>query len=534
MWFWACATPEAVDESAPAPADSAVDAREPTPATAPGHPLLKRLTAAQYANAVHDLLGEELLIPDLEPDAASAGLLVIGGTVNALSAAGVEDYETAAYDLAEQALASETGRERLLSCTEESSACTEEILAAFGRRAWRRPLEEAELARLVAVVEGASSSLGSFEAGLVYGVAAVLQSPWFVYRVELGEDDPEHAGARRYGDWEMASRLAFFLWNTTPDDELLAAAEAGELVTDAGVATQVERMLADDRARAGVRNFFDEMLELQELEELSKDPTVYVHYSSEVGASAREETLSVVEWLVFDQDADLRELFTTRTTFVDRKLAAIYGIPAPAMDGFGQTELPDDHRRRGLLGHLSFLAANAHPTATSPTRRGEFVREVLLCTDLPAAPAGLNTAVPEPSEDALTMRDRLEQHNSDPACTGCHLMTDPIGLGLENFDGLGGWRLTDNGATVDPSGDLDGAAFADAWDLGGVLHDDPDVSACLVRTVFQYANAWPVATGEAELVDWHAEGFAAAGHRMKWLLADIATGPGFRTAGEIE
>lgn len=510
--------------------------RGDAPAVSPSTPVLKRLTLAQYAHSVHDLLGDELLVPtNLEPDAAVEGLVQLGAGVNALSSYGVDHYEAAAYDVLEQVMASEGLRARLVPCTPTATrddTCARTALEAFGRRAWRRPLTAAESDRLVGIAGVAADTVGDFHEGFVYGAAAVLQSPNFLYRVELGEDDG--AGGRRYTDWEMATRLSYFLWDTTPDDTLLAAAEAGELTTDAGLSAQVDRLLEDERAREGLRTFFGDMLLLYQLDSLNKDPNVFVHMSADVGPSAREETLQGLDWLVFEEDGDYRDVFTTRTTFLDRKLAAIYGVPAPAREGFGMTELPDDGRRRGLLGQASFLALQAHPAGTSVTRRGLFIREVLLCQPMAPPPAGLNTAIPEASEEAPTMRDRVEQHLSDPSCAQCHQFTDIIGLGLENFDGLGGWREEENGVHVDPAGDLDGAPFADAWGLAQLLHDHPDVGPCFAKTMFQYANGQLLEVGEVELLDWHSQGFEEAGHRVRFLLRDIATSPGFRRAGVIE
>jgi hypothetical protein len=514
------------------------DLRGAAPEVVSSAPVLKRLTAPQYTNTLHDLLGAEVLVPDdLEPDAAANGLLQLGAGVNALSGYGVEHYETAAFDVAEHALAIPAVRTRVVPCTPVATrddTCARAVLEPLGHRAWRRPLTSAEVDRVVGVAGVAATTLGDFDTGLTYGIAALLESPNFLYRIELGEEDPDTPGLRRYTGSEMATRLAYVLWNTMPDDALLAAAEAGDLTTDTGLATQVDRLLQDDRAREGVRAFFGDMLALYALDDLNKDPTVYVHMSADLGPSAREETLQGLDWLVFDEDGDYRDLFTTRTAFLDRKLAAIYGVPAPAMDGFARTELPDDGRRRGLLGQVSFLALQSHPANTSVTRRGLFVREVLLCQPLPSPPAGLNTSIPPATETAPTMRDRVAQHLQDPTCASCHISMDPIGLGLENFDGLGGWRDAENGVTIDASGDLDGTPFSDAWGLAQAVHDHPDTGPCFAKTLFQYANGHVLDIGEVELLDWHARGFEEAGWSVRALLRDIVTSPGFRRAGVVE
>jgi Protein of unknown function (DUF1592)/Protein of unknown function (DUF1588)/Protein of unknown function (DUF1595)/Protein of unknown function (DUF1587) len=512
--------------------------RGAAPALSAPAPVLKRLTAAQYSNAVTDLLGEGLVLPSsLEPDAAVEGLYALGAGVGNVSSWGVEKYEEAAFDLAEQALADPTLKAALVPCTPTAtvdSSCARAALEALGLRTWRRPLSDDELDVLVALADSAATTLGDFDQGLSYAVAALLQSPNFLYRAELGEADPDDPAARRYSDYEMAGRLSFFLWNTTPDDELLAAAAAGELTDDAGLATQVERLLADARSDAGVRSFFTEYLRLYELPDVSKDPTVYVHWSSDLPDAAAEETLLGVDALVFEDQGPLQDLLITQRAFVDRRLAAIYDVAAPERDGHGEVWLPDAGGRRGLLGQVSFLAAQAHSVSTSVTNRGIFVREVLLCQPLPDPPADANTAIPAVSDDALTMRDRIAVHLEDPTCASCHNFTDPIGLGFENFDGVGRFRLSENGATIDPSGELDGVAFADAWGLSQAVADHQSFPNCFTQTVYKYATGQLLDDGQDALLDWHEEGFGYSLYRVLPLLRDIALSPGFRTAGEVE
>ena len=510
----------------------------PAPAVEAPAPTLRRLTESQYRNSVQDLLGLDLLTGRLEPDTAIDGLLSVGASQTSLSPLGVEQYEDAALRLAEQALDGEH-RDRLVPCTPAGvvdAACAGEALGAFGARAWRRPLAEEELAGLVALSGTAASVMGDFYQGLAYGVAMVLQSPFFLYRVELGEDNPDDPGQRRYTAYELATRLSYFLWDTTPDDALLAAAADGSLL-DGGLEVQADRLIDDLRARAGVRSLFNEMLSLYLLDTLSQDPAIFVHMGPDVGASAREETLLGIEKLVFDDGddgADFRDILTTQETFLDRKLAAIYGVQAPAREGFGLTTLPEAGGRRGLLGQVSFLAINAHPVSTSVTRRGRFVRQVLLCEPVEPPAASVNTTIPEPSADARTMRERIAVHLTDPSCAGCHEQTDPIGLGLENFDGLGSWRTTENGATIDPHGDLDGAAFDDALGLAGVLHGDARFARCLTRTVYAYAAGHGVTDGEEALLSWLEDSFVAEDHALKALLRAVALSPGFRTVGALE
>ncbi len=517
---------------------AAATPRGDAPEVAVPGPTLRRLTSAQYRNTIADLFGDDVVIATaLEPDEAVDGLLTVGASVVTISSLGVERYETAAFTVADQVMSDAEKRATLVPCTPSASvdeACAREALSQIGLRVWRRPLTEAELDTLVSVADTAALTLDDFYSGLGYGVAALLESPYFLFLVELGEDDPDQPGARRYTDYEMASRLSYFLWNTAPDLPLLEAAAAGELTDDAGLSAAVARLLADDRARAGLQNFTDEMFTLYEVEEMSKDPTVFVHYSDDLGASARTETLMDMERLVFDEDGDYRDLFTSQETFLDRKLAALYNVAAPAEEGFALATLPAAGGRRGLLGTVSVLGQYGHPTSTSPTKRGRFVREVLLCQPLPDPPGDVATVLPEATGDAPTLRDRLEQHRSDPACAVCHDLTDPVGLALENFDGVGGWRDEDNGAPVDASGDLDGEAYDDAWGLAEAVSEHSRVPGCLSSTMYRYANGRVLTDAEDDLVDWHTEGFVEADHRVLSLMADIANSPGFRTVGAVE
>lgn len=498
------------------------------PAAEPQEPTLRRLTRAQYVNAMTALLGPDLFVPtSLEPDVEQGGLYALGAATSAISPRGIEQYESAAFELAAQALASP---EDLVGCTPTGivdDVCAAEVLGALGRRAWRRPVSAEELQVLVDLSGAAATELADFHDGLAYGVAAVLQSPWFLYRVELGVDG-------RLTALELATRLSFFLWNSLPDEILLAAAEAGELETAAQIAAQVDRMLDDPQAHEGVRALFTEMLRLHALDDLNKDPSVFPHMSPEVGPSAREQTLLTIEDLVFESDADFLTLLTTRRTYLDRTLAAIYDVRAPERDGFGLTELSGSGPRRGYLGQVSFLALEAHPVSSSATKRGAFVREVLLCQPVSPPPADVDTSIPEADADSPTLRERIATHLEDPTCAGCHTLTDYIGLGLEQFDGLGLFRTTENGAPIDPSGDLDGVAFDDAWELAAAIRDDPAFAACLVETTWRYGAGHPVLGGERAAMNWLVDAFRLSDHSYRELLRTYASSEAFRTVGGIE
>ena len=360
----------------------------PLPTVAATDAQLRRLTIEQYINAVHDVLGDDLIVSkSLEPDVVSGGLVALGAARTSISSWGVERYETTAFDVAEQALNAER-RDRLMSCSPTGAVdidCASAFVQQIGRRLWRRPLTEAEARVWVDTATTSAQTLGDFYTGLEFALAGLLQSPNFLYRFER----PEPVGL---DDWSLATRLSFFLWNTTPDEALLDAAASGALATDTGFTAQVERLMTSPQARAGVRAFFSDLFELHRLDELAKDPTRFVHYDAELGPAAREQTLLDLEQLIFDLDGDYRDFFTSRQTHVDRRLAAIYSVPAPVREGFGQVELPASDGRRGFLGQVSFLALHSHAVATSAVLRGRFVRTVLLCGRIPPPPVDLNTA----------------------------------------------------------------------------------------------------------------------------------------------
>jgi len=506
------------------------------PEVTPEPPVLRRLTSDQFHNSIRDLLGDDLYIPEhLEPDLRAGGLLQVGAAKAALSPRGTENFEQAAYVLAEQALGPER-RDPLVPCTPAGtvdSGCAEAFVSSFGRRAWRRPLTGDELQELTAIADQSAATLGDFYAGLEFALAGLLLAPEFLYRIDLGETDPSGNWERRYTDFEMASRLSFLLWNSTPDDELLDAAERGELTEEQGLREQLDRLLSSPRSREGLRSWFADFLQLRDLQDLYKEPSVFMHMSDTLGASAREETLLTFEVLALEEEGDLRDLLTTRRTFLNRELAALYDMRSPAREGFAETELDPDRPRQGLLGQASFLSLHAHPVSSSPTLRGRFLREVLLCQELPGALADVDTSIPPVSEEARTLRERVHRHLEDPACGSCHRLMDLPGLGLEHFDGIGRYRATEEGVAIDASGELDGVLFEDASGLAVAMHDHPDFVPCAVQTLVRYATATEESANQRDGLDWLAEQFALRKHRLEDLVDDLVTSALFRQAGSL-
>jgi len=507
--------------------------RSAAPELVPAPPVLKRLTTEQYTNSIAELFGPEVVIArSMEPNKSIEGLDAVGASVASISSWGVEQFELIGFDIAEQVMTDPDLYEWFLTCEPESSvdsACAREAIEVLGLHTWRRPLTVEEIDDFTDIADNSAAVLDDFHQGFEFVIASMLQSPHFLYMVEMGEEDEN---GRRYTNWEMASRLSYLLWNTTPDTDLLEAAESGRLTQDAFLADEVARMLEDPRAQQGVRNFFSDFLGLSGLDDLSKDTQVFPFWTPDVSASAKEQTLQGIEHLVFGKDGDYRNFFTTRKTFLNRRLATLYQVPAPGLEGFSEAMLPRTGGRRGFLGQISFLALNSHSVSSSVTLRGLFIREVLLCETIPPPPAGVDTSIPEPSATARTMRERVEKHLEDPACASCHTLTDLVGLGLENFDGIGMWRDTEAEVRIDPSGDLDGHFFDDAWALSKAVSQHPNLPSCLTETLFQYAQGRPVSGGEQDTVNWHDEGFQQSGYRLLFLLRDLALSPAFRRLGE--
>ena len=355
-------------------------------------------------------------------------------------------------------------RQKIFTCRptspSEEQPCAEEIISRLGTEAFRRPLEAEELDALMSFYRSGAAE-GGFEPGIGTALQAILAIPDFVFRFEEPGGRVEAGESYRIGDLDLASRLSFFLWGTGPDDALISVARQGQLSAPAMLEQQVNRMLANPRAEALATRFAAQWLRLQDLDKVHPDSLRFPDFYQQLADAMWRETELFFDNLV-REDRSVFELLTADYTFVNERLARHYGIPNVVGTHFRRVEYPDD-RRRGLLGHGSILTLTSHANRTSPVLRGKWVMEVLLGTPPPPPPPD----VPDLEEtDAaagtrlLTVRERMEQHRSNPACHSCHRVIDPLGLALENFDVTGAWRIKDNGATIEPSGELyDGSAL---------------------------------------------------------------------------
>ena len=354
---------------------------------------------------------------------------------------------------------SETASRRaIFSCrpTEpsEEAGCATEIVSRLGTGAFRRPLEDEDMDALMAFYRTGAEE-GGFEAGIGTALEAILASPHFVFRFEEPPSDATADAGYRIGDVDLASRLSFFLWGTSPDEELMDLAVGGRLSDPAVLDAQLSRMLEDSRAEALGTRFAGQWLRLQDLDKINPNVRLQPDFYQQLRESMRRETEFFFYNLV-REDKSVLDLYSADYTFVDERLARHYGIPDVAGDHFRRVNYPDDSRR-GLFGHGSILTLTSHAGRTSPVLRGKWVMEVLLGTPPPPPPPGVpDLDETEESEGGrmLTTRERMEKHRANPVCNACHQFMDPIGLALDNFGVTGKWRLRENGMPLDTQGQL--------------------------------------------------------------------------------
>ena len=500
-----------------------------------GPPLVRRLTESQYRATVADVFGADIPVAArFENGLRTEGLIAIGTSLSGMSPFSLEQYDAAALGVA-AAVVSEPHHKTLVPCApaddkQFDDACAQRFVSQYGERLFRRPLTQDEVQRFVGAARAGHAQLGSFYSGLEFALAGILLSPDFLLRIERVSAD--HDGDTRTLDaYSKATRLAYFLTNSTPDDELLRAAGAGDLDSQRGLKRQVDRLIASPKFEQAVRAFFVDMLEFDKFGSLAKDPTVYPAFNTTLAADAQEQTLKTISDLLIAQNGDYRDIFTTRKAFLTRPLGVVYQVPVPTRDGWDVSEFPERTHRAGVQSHVAFLALHSHPGRSSPTLRGAAAREVFLCQEVPDPPANVNFAVvQDPSNKAMpTARDRLEAHRTNPSCAGCHKVMDPLGLTLENFDGVGRFRTTENGVRIDSSGSLDGFDFTTPEGVAKALHDHPETSRCLVEKLYRFAVGRDTRIEERPYMDYLIQTFKTDGYRVPELMRSIALSRNFFT-----
>lgn len=356
----------------------------------------------------------------------------------------------------------------------EDDACAERILSAFVRKAYRRPVTGADLAKPLEFYREARAA-GGFEAGIGSALSAVLISPEFLFRIERDPADVAPATAYRISDVTLASRLSFFLWSSVPDEELLAAAERGELHRPKILEKQVRRMLADPRAGSLVENFAAQWLYLRNLDSFTPDLRLFPDFDDNLREAFRRETELHFEALL-KEDRNVLDLLKADHTFLNERLAKHYGIPNVYGSQFRRVALGPDSHRGGLLRQGSVLTVTSYATRTSPVIRGHWILGNLLGTPPPPPPANVPNLKDNTVSDSLPMRARLAEHRANAACASCHNLMDPVGFSLENFDAIGRWRVAEDGVPVDASGGFpDGSKFTGVAGLEDGLLKHPEL-----------------------------------------------------------
>jgi hypothetical protein len=505
-----------------------------------GLPGFRRLSEAQYVRSIEHIFGTGIRIPGrFEPPLREDGLMAIGDSKVVVSASGIEQYELRAREIAAQVMADER-REAIVPCATAApafdKACAQGFFGKYGRLLYRRPLTNSELAGVVGIADAATRATGSFAKGLEAGLTRLLVSPKFVFRAEASEPDPQNPALRRLDPYALATRISFLLWDAPPDAELLDAAARGDLRDEAKLGRHVDRLLASPRFEHGVRAFFSDMFGYERFDGLTKDQAIYPKFSSDLAASAKDQTLRTVIDHLVTRKGDYRDLFITKKTFINRDLGALYQVPVEieGLDGWAPYTFAADDPRGGILSFAGFLMLDpTHEGRSSPTVRGMGVRELLLCQPVPLPPADVNFSIVQDVDHPLykTARQRLTAHQENPVCAGCHAVTDPIGLSMENYDAIGNLRTHENGALIDASGSLDGEAFVGLLGLSKVLRDNPSIPSCLVQRTFEYGVGRRATIGEEKWLEATSVAFAEDKYRLPSLMRRIALSSEFRTVG---
>lgn len=499
--------------------------------------VLRRLTHSQYNRTVRDLLRDTTNPANQFPPED-----YVNGFKNQYQALSISPLLAEAYGIAAERLAANAFRrgdsKGIVPCkprAETDADCEQKFITAFGRNAFRRPLEPAEVARYRMIFKS--------EAGFLKGAQAVietmLQSPSFLFRLE------ETSNAK-WKPYATAAKLSYFFWDSTPDPLLLDSAANGELNTPDGIRKAARRLLDSPRAREGVDEFVSQWLRFDRVMTASRERRLFPLFSRELATGMTEESRRFLGDLVWN-DRNFMDAFTANYSFINSDLAAVYKVSPPAKD-FDRVEFPAESERAGLLGQTLFLTLTSKPDDTAPTGRGLFVREQFLCQQVPPPPPGVDTNLPPVDEfKPVNNRDRLAGHAGNKACASCHSLIDPIGFGLEKFDAIGMRReqhkllfyAAGHGAAarrakpkevlldIDTNGFLAGVRdsnFNNPRQLGALLAKTPACQECIVKQVFRYMSGRPETPADQPLITAALADFRGSQFKFKDLMISLVAG----------
>lgn len=498
----------------------------------PAPTALTRLTHAQYDNAIRDLLAlDERPSRSFTPDPSFAGFdnnaegMVVADRLG-------RDYRRAAEDLATRVIATPASRAAVVPCAGTSDACVEQFVSSFGRRAFRRPLSTEEQTRYVALFKQAPELVDApdaFSGGVSLVVEAMLQSPEFLYRVEV-ELEQQPGGLAKLTPYQLASKLSFTLWNTTPDLALLDAAERGQLSNADGLRAQVTRLLDDPRARQAVDDFHAQWLDLARYRSVVRDPALFPAFTSTMTASMQEETTRFLRAVFLDEKRPFEALYRGDFTFVNAELARVYGLSGSFDASFTRVAL-DPAKRRGFLTQPGFLASHSYSRTDSPIHRGVFVIRRVLGQPQADPPPGVDFTLPPIDATIRTTRDQVTVKTSPRDCAGCHTAINGPGFAFGHYDALGQWRDTENGWDLDTTGSFylanEKRSFGDALEMIDLIAASGEARRAYARSWFRYASQRADVEGDACEIDRLAAGLADQTRPMRELLGDLTQLPSF-------
>ncbi|HVY28812.1 MAG TPA: DUF1592 domain-containing protein [Polyangiaceae bacterium] len=496
-----------------------------SPDAVPGRVTLRRLNAREYDNTIRDLVGLDLkpsMSQQFPADEWGDGF-DNDGDVLTTSSLSSEKYLNAAQAVVKAALADAGARAKLITCNIADAACPATALGELARRAWRRPVAADELAPYLTLVDLAKTKGDTDEVGLGLAMAAVLTSPDFLFLVE---PDPMPNVVRQLTGFEQAARLSYFLWSSMPDEALFQAAAQGKLGQVAGITEQVQRMLGDPKASAFGEVLVSEWMQTVALKYAEPNATIFPNWKPTL-RDAMEQELRLFLAPIVSGAAPTSDLLGATYTYANQELATFYGLPNAASLGDQFTKVDVDvSRRGGVLRQGSFLVLTSHPDRNSPTRRGKWILDRLLCSPPPPPPAtvpALDTNAPFEG----TLRQRLEQlhKNASTTCSGCHAIVDPMGFALENYDAVGQWRDMDGKYPVDATGTLPGTSvtFNGAADVTKAIVADPRFAACVAKQLMVFGLGRKVTDADKPLLNSLGDQFSKNGWKLPELTQMVAS-----------
>jgi hypothetical protein len=494
-----------------------------------GGPKLRVLTQSEYLGSIKELLGTisaELKLPE---DRFPGGYATTGGSEVAINASAVTMYEAASRAATAEVFADAARWPTVVGCQPQadlSDACVTTFITTFGKRAFRRDLAPAEVSKWLAVGQETAQLAASAAPGLAAIVSGLLQSPYFLYRIDVNQLD-ESIGRLKYNGPSMATRLSYLLTGRPPSDALLSAAAMGQLDTAEGVKTAAAPLLNDPNAVEGMAVFFREFSQTRLVSAVEKSAEMFPSFNPTMRTSMLQAADLFIKDVVLAPGADVRSFFNSDKTYVDATLAPIYGVTAPA-SGFMQITLGPETKRGGILGQAAVIAGHSQSDHNSPTRRGLFISNAFLCQIPPSPPDGVVTVLPpDPNK---TTRQELDLHRTSESCKACHALFDPLGFALENFDSIGQFRTMEDGQPIDATGTLDGAAFDGAAQLGATLAQNPRVMACFMDNFYRAANGVVNTSADSAVIAKLTETMAAKGYIWRDIVAEFVASDAFRSA----